>query len=105
MCGRFTQRTAAAAVARLFAVDNVPDLQPRYNIAPTQLIAAFRVRCRPFDEISAGAASFWSMGNLTKPSIRGNPVQWERDSQFILTPLARFVHRADREIKLGQRQA
>ena len=36
MCGRFTLATAPQALAELFELDEVPDLSPRYNIAPTQ---------------------------------------------------------------------
>ncbi len=38
MCGRFTQSKTAAAIARSFDLDEVPDWQPRYNIAPTQAV-------------------------------------------------------------------
>ena len=42
MCGRFTLHAPAEKVADLFGLDCTPDLPPRYNIAPTQLIAAVR---------------------------------------------------------------
>ncbi len=42
MCGRFTLATPAAEWAALFGLDRVPDLEPRYNIAPTQDVAAVR---------------------------------------------------------------
>ncbi|MEE8560909.1 MAG: SOS response-associated peptidase, partial [Gemmatimonadota bacterium] len=44
MCGRFTLTTPAAEVARLFSVDYLEtDLPtPRYNVAPTQEVAAVR---------------------------------------------------------------
>lgn len=42
MCGRFAFYSPAEAVAALFDVDGVPELEPRYNVAPTQLIAAAR---------------------------------------------------------------
>ncbi len=42
MCGRYTLRTPAKDVATLFELDEVPDLTPRYNIAPTQSVAAVR---------------------------------------------------------------
>jgi putative SOS response-associated peptidase YedK len=38
MCGRFAQRTDPKRVAKWFGVDDVPELEPRYNIAPTQEI-------------------------------------------------------------------
>ncbi|HEY1598513.1 MAG TPA: SOS response-associated peptidase [Pirellulales bacterium] len=42
MCGRFTLRTPAHAVADAFGLISTPDLQLRFNIAPTQLVAAVR---------------------------------------------------------------
>ena len=43
MCGRFTLRTPASAIAEQFSLLEVPDLQPRFNIAPTQPVPAVRV--------------------------------------------------------------
>ena len=42
MCGRFAFYSPAEAAAALFGVSAAPDVQPRYNIAPTQFIAAIR---------------------------------------------------------------
>ena len=44
MCGRFTQFSERKELTRLFSfnADEVPDLLPRYNIAPTQLVAVVR---------------------------------------------------------------
>jgi putative SOS response-associated peptidase YedK len=36
MCGRFYLIASAAEIRRKFNLDQVPDLAPRYNIAPTQ---------------------------------------------------------------------
>lgn len=46
MCGRFTLRTPAPELARLFGLDRVDpsELAPRYNIAPTQPIPTVRER-------------------------------------------------------------
>lgn len=38
MCGRFTLKQSAAAIAQAFDVPSVPDLAPQYNIAPTQMV-------------------------------------------------------------------
>ncbi|MCE9546544.1 MAG: SOS response-associated peptidase [Planctomycetia bacterium] len=50
MCGRFTLRTPAATLIRLFELGLVPDdlaqAAPRYNIAPTQSVLAVR-QARP----------------------------------------------------------
>ncbi|MGW8317986.1 MAG: SOS response-associated peptidase [Candidatus Promineifilaceae bacterium] len=43
MCGRFTLVAPGEAVAQLFELPQVPSLAPRYNIAPTQPVAAVRV--------------------------------------------------------------
>jgi putative SOS response-associated peptidase YedK len=43
MCGRFTLIMPGEAVAELFQLPEVPTLAPRYNIAPTQPVAAVRV--------------------------------------------------------------
>jgi putative SOS response-associated peptidase YedK len=38
MCGRYTQRTDPKRLAKEFKVAEVPEVEPRYNIAPTQAI-------------------------------------------------------------------
>ena len=38
MCGRYSQRQSAKIIAQVFQVDEVPTLEPRYNIAPTQSV-------------------------------------------------------------------
>jgi len=43
MCGRFTLIAPGEAVAELFQLTDSPNLAPRYNIAPTQPVAAVRV--------------------------------------------------------------
>jgi putative SOS response-associated peptidase YedK len=43
MCGRFTLRTTGKAVADFFGLREIPELLARYNIAPTQPVAAVRV--------------------------------------------------------------
>lgn len=42
MCGRYAFFSPAEAVKRTFALDDVPDLEPRYNISPTQSVPAVR---------------------------------------------------------------
>ena len=42
MCGRFALKAPPADIARQFGVDAVPELAPRYNIAPTQDILVIR---------------------------------------------------------------
>lgn len=43
MCGRFTLFAPGDVLARMFGVDEAPSLAPRYNIAPSQPVAAARV--------------------------------------------------------------
>ena len=40
MCARFTLKTSAVVLQELFELDEVPELPPRYNIAPSQFIPA-----------------------------------------------------------------
>ena len=42
MCGRFTLKTPTATIGSLFPGLVIPDLAPRYNVAPTQNIACVR---------------------------------------------------------------
>ncbi len=42
MCGRYAFFSPAEAVRRAFAVEDGPELEPRYNIAPTQAVPAIR---------------------------------------------------------------
>ena len=70
MCGRFAFYSPAEATAALFAVSDVPDLKPRFNIAPTQSIAAVRMDSEESREVALlrwGLVPFWakdpSIGN------------------------------------------
>jgi putative SOS response-associated peptidase YedK len=42
MCGRFAFYSPHEAVVRLFGVASAPEIEPRWNIAPTQFIATVR---------------------------------------------------------------
>jgi putative SOS response-associated peptidase YedK len=42
MCGRFTLSKTPEDVAQHFQLDNVPSIEPRYNVAPTQQVFAVR---------------------------------------------------------------
>lgn len=42
MCGRFAFYSPSEATAALFGVQNAAPVEPRYNIAPTQFVAAIR---------------------------------------------------------------
>lgn len=62
MCGRFTLATPAAEWAALFGLDRVPDLEPRYNIAPTQDVPVVRSTAPAQGGDGAAAASTGSSG-------------------------------------------
>jgi putative SOS response-associated peptidase YedK len=44
MCGRFNQTATGEEIAEAFGLDEVPELAPRYNIAPTQPVAVVGVQ-------------------------------------------------------------
>ena len=70
MCGRFAFYSPSEATAALFGVDTSIELEPRYNIAPTQDIAAIRNAAEAGRELVLlrwGLLPFWakdpSIGN------------------------------------------
>lgn len=70
MCGRFAFYSPSEATAALFGVSDMPEMKPRYNIAPTQDIAAVRISsgdAREFAMLRWGLVPFWakdpSIGN------------------------------------------
>lgn len=64
MCGRYTLSSPTDLLADLLELDSVPDLAPRYNIAPTQEAAVVRVTgetgARTLDLLRWGLIPFWS---------------------------------------------
>jgi putative SOS response-associated peptidase YedK len=44
MCGRFTITASTSELAELLGVSGLPDVRPRYNAAPTQMILAARLK-------------------------------------------------------------
>jgi putative SOS response-associated peptidase YedK len=64
MCGRFALRTPPHLLAKQFQLDDVPDLQPRYNIAPTQDVAVVRINPgtekRELSLLRWGLIPFWA---------------------------------------------
>lgn len=63
MCGRFTQTHAATAIAQAFSLDELPNWEPSYNIAPTQAIPAIRQGTdskRRFQSLRWGLIPSWS---------------------------------------------
>lgn len=66
MCGRFTLTTNGQAIAKAFQLSEVSDLSPRYNIAPSQLVATIV-------QNSQGQKSFQSMKWGLIPSWAKDP--------------------------------
>jgi putative SOS response-associated peptidase YedK len=64
MCGRFTLRTPPHLLAKQFQLDDVADLAPRYNIAPTQDVAVVRLNPstekRELSMLRWGLIPFWA---------------------------------------------
>jgi putative SOS response-associated peptidase YedK len=63
MCGRFTQRKPASDVAKAFELVDVPELFPRYNIAPTQDVPIVRLgddERRHLSLVRWGLIPFWA---------------------------------------------
>ena len=64
MCGRFTLRTPTPVLLRQFRVETAPTLIARYNIAPTQEVAAIRISPesgeREMSMLRWGLVPFWA---------------------------------------------
>jgi len=60
MCGRFSLRTPASQVAEAFGVLPFADLQPRYNIAPSQPVAVVRHAQRELALLKWGLVPSWA---------------------------------------------
>lgn len=99
MCGRFAFYSPAEATAALFGVSNPPEVKPRYNIAPTQLIAAVRVSADDSRELALlrwGLVPFWAKD----PSI-GNRMINARAETVAEKPSFRAAYRKRRCLILG----
>ena len=64
MCGRFTLTDPDADIAVQFGLPEIPDTPPRYNIAPTQPVAAVRLKAgdetRELVMLHWGLIPFWA---------------------------------------------
>jgi putative SOS response-associated peptidase YedK len=63
MCGRFAFYSPSEATAALFGVDGALAVEPRYNIAPTQFVAAIRDDANERRELVMlrwGLVPFWA---------------------------------------------
>ena len=63
MCGRFSITTAPEAMRAIFNYENMPNLEPRYNVAPTQPIITIRLdegHARSLVPVRWGLIPTWS---------------------------------------------
>jgi putative SOS response-associated peptidase YedK len=64
MCGRFVTNTPPEVLARTFELSEIPRIEPRYNVAPTQNVGV--IRCcdetshNRFDVLKWGLVPSWS---------------------------------------------
>ena len=69
MCGRFVLMTVGKDLAGRFGLEEVPDLRPRYNIAPTQIVVIIRVDRdtlqKRFAQVKWGLIPFWAKDTAT----------------------------------------
>jgi putative SOS response-associated peptidase YedK len=71
MCGRFSQLAPAEALAEHFQLPDRPLLEPRYNVAPTQAVAAVRAgpAGRELVRLRWGLVPPWSAGPKAGPPL------------------------------------
>lgn len=61
MCGRYTLTADAASIQLAFNLDSIPDWQPRYNIAPSQLVPAITSKnARQLSFLKWGLVPSWA---------------------------------------------
>lgn len=99
MCGRFAFYSPSEAAAALFGVSASVEVKPRYNIAPTQFIAAIRDgdnRERELVMLRWGLVPFWAKD----PSI-GNKMINARAETVAEKPAYRAAYRHRRCIVLA----
>lgn len=99
MCGRFAFYSPAEATAQLFGATGSLDMTPRYNIAPTQYVAAVRRDNEGAAELAAfrwGLVPFWAKD----PSI-GNRMINARAETVAEKPSFRAAYRRRRNLILA----
>ena len=73
MCGRFVLMTPGRSLAEQFGLKEEPLLDPRYNIAPTQLVAIIRLRPdnpqRMMVLVKWGLVPFWAKDHKIGPKL------------------------------------
>lgn len=93
MCGRYTLRTPARRFAELFDLLDLPELKPRYNIAPTQTVPVVRLddHSRRWTSMRWGLVPSWAKD----PSI-GNRMLNARSETAAEKPAFRMAMRQRR---------
>jgi putative SOS response-associated peptidase YedK len=89
MCGRFLLTAPPEAVQRLFGFLELPNLEPRYNIAPSQPVAAMlrdAAAERHFVWMRWGLAPAWAKGGAPQINARAESVA---DKPFFREAFAR----------------
>lgn len=71
MCGRYSITTAPEAIRRLFAVSDLINLEPRYNMAPMQSAPVVRIRddARHLDMLRWGLVPSWAKDETKATSL------------------------------------
>ncbi|WP_420405521.1 SOS response-associated peptidase [Nisaea sp.] len=71
MCGRYSITTAPEAIRRLFAVSDMINLEPRYNMAPMQRAPVIRERdgARHMDMLRWGLVPSWASDESRAASL------------------------------------
>jgi putative SOS response-associated peptidase YedK len=99
MCGRFAFYSPSEAAAALFGVSDSIEVEPRYNIAPTQYVAAIRTansESRELVMLRWGLVPFWAQD----PSI-GNRMINARAETVAEKPSFRAAYRKRRCLVLA----
>lgn len=73
MCGRFVLMTPGRSLAEKFGLSEEPFLEPRYNIAPTQMVAIIRLRPEASERalvfVKWGLIPFWAKDRSIAPKL------------------------------------
>ena len=73
MCGRFVLISPSGSLAEKFGLSEEPALEPRYNIAPTQLVAIVRLRPKDLERklvfVKWGLIPSWAKDRSIGPKL------------------------------------
>lgn len=112
MCGRFTLILPPELLAEIFGLAELPRIEPRYNIAPTQQVAVIRTHAdnehREFVMLKWGLISSWAkdpslghkMINARSESVHEKP----SFRQAILQALALMRTKSLENLKASRKQ-